>query len=241
MTRKVAVIIGANGAIGKSTSKRILKAGIDVVLVDKQLIEWSTSLTNAEPIVADISTWDGLALIEDVVKTRHKNIDYLINCAGINIRKPIAQYTWEDWDTILDVNLKSAFFIMQAMSKLMTPNGGKIVNVSSIQGSTCWNANGAFSLAPYCASKAGLIAISKAFALDLAKDNITVNTVSPGFVDTDLINPLKDNEDYYNDILRHTPLGRLATVDKVSDAIMFLIGNDYVTGHDLLIDGGWTI
>jgi NAD(P)-dependent dehydrogenase (short-subunit alcohol dehydrogenase family) len=119
---------------------------------------------------------------------------------------------------------------------------GKIINISSIMGTLAWSGKGHFSLAPYSASKAGLISLTKSFALPLASYNITVNAICPAFVDTPLVAPLKNDPDIYNDIVSRTPMGRFANCSEISAPALFLASDmsSFITGHALLVDGGWT-
>ena len=187
-----------------------------------------------------------LEMVKVIALTEKKweKIDILVNCLGMNIRKKIEDYSEEDWDKVLDVNLKSVFFMTQKVSeKMKTHSYGKIINISSMMGTLAWSGKGRFSLAPYSASKAGLISLTRSFALSLASYKITVNAICPAFVDTPLVAPLKKDSEIYNDIVSKTPIGRFANTSEISSPVLFLASDmsSYITGHALLVDGGWTI
>jgi NAD(P)-dependent dehydrogenase (short-subunit alcohol dehydrogenase family) len=171
-------------------------------------------------------------------------IDIVVNAVGINRRKEIASYRREDWTTILDVNLASAYELMRLTAPAMMQRGfGRVVHVASIQAAVCWNGRGRFSLAPYCASKAGLVALTRAYALELAAHGTTVNAVCPGFVDTDLVAPVRNDAQLYADVVARTPIGRFARPEEIAAPILFLTSREasYLTGQAIFVDGGWTI
>lgn len=229
--KKVAIVTGAKGGIGSEVVLKFWDMGIKVIMLDKVLGHDLTDIEQTSKLIDDIIFFEG-------------RIDILVNCIGINIRKPIDQYLEEDWNKIMDTNLKSIFFLTNKVAKVMKKQKhGKIVNVSSIQANTCFDANGKFSLLPYGVSKAGLVLMTKSFALELARYNITVNAVLPAFVDTELVRVLKENKKYNKYILSKTPMKRFAKPSEIADAIVFLSTDQssYITGHSLLVDGGWSI
>ena len=168
-------------------------------------------------------------------------IDILVNNAGVNIRKPALEVTEADWDTVLDVNLKGAFFMAQAAGRQMIaqePAGGSIINISSIMG-----LGGYWDRVAYCASKAALINMGRVLALEWGPRNIRVNAVCPNFVITPLTEPLfANNPEFTEDVMRRTPIGRLPTPEEIAAAVVYLAspGAASVTGQTLTVDGGWT-
>lgn len=248
---KVVIITGASGGIGFTLANEFINLGAKVSMVDKkdfsidELIQKNRDI-KFKPlfIKADLTKEEDLERVVQDTKKEWGRIDILVNCAGVNIRKKIEDYTEADWDFIMGVNLKSIYNLTKKVAKIMQSNHyGKIINMSSMQGLICWNGVGKFSLAPYCASKAGLISLTKAFALELAKDNITVNAICPAFVDTELIKSMKEDRVLYQDMISRTPLGRIANASELIGPVLFLASDasSYVTGHALLVDGGWTI
>jgi NAD(P)-dependent dehydrogenase (short-subunit alcohol dehydrogenase family) len=245
------VVTGAAGGIGLGLLEALLKVNAIVVGIDKSeriLRECSnicvSNKNSLMPICADLKNKSEMDTIIDRVVSEYGHIDVLVNCAGVNTRKELSKYTDEEWDNIHDVNVRVIFQLSNKVAEIMKrKKKGRIINLSSTQGMTCWNGRGRFSLAPYCASKAAVIALTKAFALDLAQYNITVNAVCPAFVNTDLVKSVKDDEELYDDIISRTPLGRFAGISEIVAPIMFLASDEssFITGHALLVDGGWTI
>ena len=167
-------------------------------------------------------------------------LDVLVNNAGINVRQPAFDVTEDAWDLVLNTNLKGLFFTAQAAGRAMrdqNPPGGSIVNVASTMGLV-----GYFDRTAYCASKAGVVNLSRVLAIEWASHAIRVNSVCPAFVETPLTSALFADEAIKSDILHRTPAGRLVAPEEVAAAIVFLAGpsSRMVTGAALTVDGGWT-
>jgi NAD(P)-dependent dehydrogenase (short-subunit alcohol dehydrogenase family) len=225
------------GGIGKDVSELLEESGSTLVLCDQ--IKNNNKFLNC-----NITCKESLNELFKTVYEKYGRIDGVINAAGINYRKKYDEYSIEDWNEIINVNLSSAFFICQtAFSYMKEKAYGSIVHIGSTQSFTSWNGKGTFSLAPYNASKSGLVGLVKASALEFAKNNIRVNMVCPAFVDTPLVSILKENSELYNDIISRTPLGRFAKPREISNVIAFLLSHEssFITGQSLLVDGGWTI
>ncbi len=247
---KIVIITGASGGIGYAIAREFHQRGANLVLTSrskdfqKRVSRDLKSLKNKNFVIqADLYKEKDIKKIVDFALRKFGRIDVLINCAGVNIRKKLGNYTSEDWDKILDLNLKSTFLIMQKVSKVMKKNSsGKIVNISSMQGVICWKP-GEANLAPYCASKSGLISLTKSFALELAEYNITVNAICPAVVDGKWAGDIKKDKKIYKDIITRTPLRRLAKNEDIVGPALFFASkaSDFITGHALLVDGGWTI
>jgi len=248
---KTVILTGAAGGIGFAIAKSLAEQGAKMVLIDSQksLIKICTQeIKNTEYkpfcLILDITKEITMKKAVDRVMKKWGRVDVLINCAGVNVRKRIDKYTGTDWDRVMRVNLKAAFQLTNIVSKVMKKQKyGRVINIASIQAQICWNGKGKFSLAPYCASKAGLVSITKAFALDLAPFNITVNAICPAFVDTELVRVLKEDKVLYEDIISRTPLGRFAKTSEIVGPVIFLASDasSFITGHALFVDGGWLI
>jgi len=247
---KVVMITGATGGIGFAIARYFAGLGAKLALTGRsenlKMIARRIKKPEFAPLLlrADLSNEGDIEKIVRKTESEWGRIDVLINCAGVNVRKKIDEYTSEEWDRILNVNLKAVFILTNEVAAVMKKRSyGKIINVSSIQGVICWAPGGKFSLAPYCASKAALISLTKSFALALAAYNITVNAICPAVVDGKWAKNLKDDPVLYQDIISRTPLKRLAKNGDLLGPALFLAteASSYVTGHALLVDGGWTI
>lgn len=238
---RVAVITGASRGIGKAVALRLAAEGADLVVT-------ATSLEAAQKTADEIVRTGGkaLALKVDVsvseeveslfAKTMEEfgRLDILVNNAGITKDGLLLRMKDTDWDAVLDVNLKGAFNCTREAAKYMTKaRYGRIVNISSVVGEM-----GNAGQANYCASKAGMFGLTKATARELAKRNITVNAVSPGFIETDMTGVL--SEKVRENLLQQIPLERLGLPDDIAAAVYFLVSEQagYITGHVLSVNGG---
>jgi len=240
---RTALITGAGRGIGRATAVRLARDGVRIAInykgnaeaaaEAKRLVEKSGG--EAILIQGDVSV-DGQA--EDMVKAAlafgRGRLDILVNNAGITRDNLLVRMSAEEWDEVIDLNLRGAFLVTKAaMRPMMKQRGGRIVNVSSVAGVA-----GNAGQANYASAKAGLIGFTKTVAREMASRNITCNAVAPGFVPTDLTSALlKQMEET---ILKQIPLGRFGTVEDVANAIAFLTSDEasYITGQVLVVDGG---
>lgn len=247
---KVAIITGAGTGLGRACAIALAREGATVVVT-----ELPDRIDRAAGTVAEIERAGGRALafaldvldlagighcVEGVVQSCGR-VDILVNNAGMTVRRNAFDVTEEDWDAVLDVNLKGVFFMAQAVGRRMrdqSPEGGSIINMASIMGLV-----GYYQRAAYCSSKAGVVNLTRVLAVEWAPHNIRVNAVCPTFVDTPLTRPMFEAQpEFLDDILRRTLLGRLATPEDVAAAVVFLAGPGaaMIHGHALPVDGGWT-
>lgn len=249
-TGKVVMITGATGGVGIALAKAFADSGAKLALVGRRenMKELFASVlpSSAEylSLQADLSREEEIEMVVGKTISCFERIDVLINGVGINIRKHLAEYSSEDWDRIIGVNLRAAFLLSNRVAHFMKENRyGRIVNISSMQSAICWGGSGEFSPAPYCASKAGLNALTRSFALELAPYGITVNAVCPAVIDGKWAESLKSNKAIYDDIIRRTPMKRLCRHDDIIGPVMLFSSDDgsYITGQCLFVDGGWMI
>ena len=249
MTRlegRTALITGASRGIGRATAVRLAKDGAKIAVnykgnvnaaeEAKRAIEEAGS--SATLVQGDVSVEaDADRVVKDAVTFGGGKLDILVNNAGTTRDDLLIRMTAEQWDAVVDLNLRGAFLITRAaMRPMMKARFGRIVNVSSVAGVA-----GNMGQANYASAKAGLIGFTKTVAREMATRNITCNAVAPGFVPTDLTKALlKQMEET---ILKQIPLGRFGTVDDVANAIAFLVSEEaaYITGQVLQIDGGMVI
>jgi len=162
-----------------------------------------------------------------------------VNNAGTIVRKPLQDYAENDWDRVIDVNLKSVFNFCHAVCKTMIAQQyGRIINISSIMGETALPPR-----ASYCASKGGVVALTKDLAAEWAKDGITVNAISPGWVETELTKNYFSQPDVRNYLLSRVPVGRFGRPEEIANLAVFLASDKsaFITGQNFFVDGGWTI
>lgn len=238
---KVAVVTGASRGIGKSISLALARQGARIVAVDvtlkgmDELLDEIRSL-GSEGIAVEGNvtvTADTEKMIDQAVAA-YGRVDILVNNAGITRDGLMMRMKDEDWDAVLTVNLKGAFLCTRAASKVMTKQRfGRIINIASVVGQM-----GNAGQANYCASKAGLMGLTRSNARELAKRNITVNAVAPGFIISDMTEALP--EKVRQDMAAQIPLERFGTADDIANAVVFLAtdASGYITGQVLAVNGG---
>jgi len=238
---KKAIVTGASRGLGKGIALRLAKEGADVACIAR-------SAESAQPTVdaikalgreaialgVDVSEEDAVDGAVKEIAEAFGSVDILVNNAGINRDGLLARMSSEDWDAVVNTNLKGAFFWSKPVSRLMAKQrAGRIVNMSSVIGLM-----GNAGQANYAASKAGLIGFTKSLAREFASRGITANVICPGFIETDMTDALTDKQ--REDILSRVPLGRMGQVDDVAGLVAFLAGPDasYITAQVLTVDGG---
>jgi 2-deoxy-D-gluconate 3-dehydrogenase len=248
LSGKVALVTGGNGGIGKGIVRGFAGCGADVVIVARNPQKTEEAVREVESefgvrvlgLQADVKEEDQvLAMVEKARQTMGR-IDILVNNAGINIRKMPQEYLASEWDEILAVNLRSAFLCSKAVYPSMKEaGGGKIINIGSM---TSIMAGG--KLAPYGASKGGILQLTRSLAVAWAPDNIQVNAILPGWIDTDLTRQARKDLPGLNErVISRTPAGRWGVPDDLRGAAVFLASraSDFVTGVGLPVDGGFSV
>jgi 3-oxoacyl-[acyl-carrier protein] reductase len=237
---QVAVVTGASRGIGKAIATLLAKHGARVACVATTLEgaqATAGSLENASAYACDVSDAASVEALAEAVTGQSGAPAILVNNAGITRDTLIMRMKDEDWDKVLDVNLKGAFLTVRAFSRaMMKARYGRIVNVSSIIGQT-----GAAGQANYAAAKAGLIGLTKSIAKEYGSRGITCNAVAPGFIETDMTADLP--AEVREHVLKTAPAGRLGTGEDIANAVLFLASpqSAYITGQTLTVDGGLTL
>ncbi len=242
LENKIALVTGASRGIGKASAKELAMKGATVI------VNYNGSREAAEKIVEEISSGGGLArayhcnvadetacktMISDIQKA-YGRIDILVNNAGITRDNLFIRMSEEEFDQVLDTNLKGTFHTMKLVSKIMLKQrSGRIINMASVVGVT-----GNIGQANYAASKAGIIGMTKTAARELALRNITVNAIAPGFIHTDMTDAMK--EVTKEQVLRQIPMGRMGEPEDVAKLVAFLASEEgrYITGQVIHVDGG---
>lgn len=242
---KVAVVTGGSNGIGRAVVRRFCEEGASCVVADidrEKSEEYVRELRekgyNALAVPVDVSKVTAIKNAVQSVLEHFGRIDILVNCAGVNVRKPAIEYTEEDWNFMVDINLKGTFFFCLEVGKHMIARGGggAIVNLASLQSEEVLPER-----AIYAATKGGVRQLTKAFAVEWAKYGIRVNAVSPAFIRTPMVEKVLADPQWYNLIVARTPLGRPGTPEEVAELILFLASSraSYITGANIPIDGGW--
>ena len=242
---QVAIVTGAGRGIGEAIAKRFAEQGAKLAVVSRtELNSQKTadainalSPDAAKPYSVDVADYDAVQKIGEKILADFGRCDVLVNNAGVTRDTLIMRMGSEDWDVVLDTNLKGAFnFIRAVLRPMVKQRKGRIINISSVSGLM-----GLAGQANYAASKAGLVGLTKTVARELASRNITANVVAPGFVETDMTSVL--TEDVRKAALTQIPLTRFGTVDDIAAAVTFLASPEasYITGQVLAVDGGMSM
>ncbi|KKM10107.1 hypothetical protein SY88_15835 [Clostridiales bacterium PH28_bin88] len=243
LTDRVVLITGAAGGLGQEMALGLAEYGADIAMADlfpEKIEKTLTGITSLgrKALIYKVDVTDREAVYR-MVREVHQDfgkIDVLINSAGVNSRKPAVEYTEDEWDRILDINLKGTFLCTQAVGKIMLAQGrGKVINMGSVSSVLGHPHHG-----PYAASKGGVALLTKVLAMEWAKSGINVNAIGPAYIQTPLTAEYLAVGDHYQKIASTIPMGRLGEPSDIVGAVVFLASDasNFVTGHLLLVDGG---
>ncbi|SFG63921.1 gluconate 5-dehydrogenase [Desulfotomaculum arcticum] len=242
LNNKVAIVTGAGRGIGKAIALGLAEAGANVVLASRtreQLEELAEEIKYVKTLVvpADVTKVADVKNLLNKTLEAFRKVDILINNAGITIKKPALEMQEEDWQKIMDINLKGEFLCARIIGEQMVKQkSGSIINMASVGGHL-----GLIGSLGYCATKGGILQMTRVLASEWAKDNVRVNAVSPGYVETELVEgAMSARPELREKIINRTPMGRLAKPEEIVGASIFLASDasTYVTGISLIVDGG---
>ncbi|MCG6119512.1 MAG: 2-dehydro-3-deoxy-D-gluconate 5-dehydrogenase KduD [Blastomonas sp.] len=239
---KTALVTGANTGIGQAIAVALAQAGVDVAVAGRSeptetLAAIEATGRKAVNITADFGSIEPVGRVVDEALAGLGSIDILVNNAGIIRRADLLEFSEDDWDAVLDTNLKTLFFLSQAAARHMAGRGsGKIINIASLL-----TFQGGLRVPSYAAAKSGVGGVTKAMANELAPKGVQVNAIAPGYIATNNTAALQADETRNRQILERIPTGRWGRPQDIAGAALFLASpaSDYVTGHVLAVDGGW--
>jgi NAD(P)-dependent dehydrogenase (short-subunit alcohol dehydrogenase family) len=243
LTGKTAVVTGASRGLGQVFGRALARAGADLIVTSRRveaLTEFCREIESigrrATPLALDVRDRASLEAFGPSALAAAERVDILVNNAGCNIRKPAVEVTWDDWNTILDTNLRGTFFVAQAIGRRMIEQRyGRIINIGSVT-----SVFGYAGMAPYCASRGGVKQLTMSLADDWGPYGVTVNCLAPGWFKTAQNQVMYENQEWVDYLVDRIPLKRPGQPTDLEGAVVFLASDasEYVTGQTLLVDGG---
>jgi len=243
LSGRVAMVTGASRGLGQYMARALAKAGADLVLTSREparLLPFESEIQalgrRTLSLELDVRELDSIQIMAASAEAHFGRVDILVNNAGCNVRKPALEVTWEDWNLILETNLRGSFFVAQSVARGMTARKyGRIINIGSVT-----SVAGYAGLAPYGASRGGIRQLTMSLADDWGRHGVTVNCLAPGWFRTEQNKALYDNKEWIEYICDRIPVKRPGQPHDLDGAVVFLASESsrYVTGQTLLVDGG---
>jgi NAD(P)-dependent dehydrogenase (short-subunit alcohol dehydrogenase family) len=243
LSGQVALVTGASRGLGQYFGRALARAGSDLIITSRKREDLSAFVTEVEamgrkavPLALDVRDHGSIQRMAEEAQAAFGQIHILVNNAGCNVRKPALEVTWEDWNLILDTNMRGSFFVAQAIARRMIPHRyGRIINIGSVT-----SVAGYAGLGPYTASRGGIRQLTMSLADDWGKHGVTVNCLAPGWFKTAQNRVMYEDEGWVEYLTERIPLKRPGEPNDLDGAIVFLASeaSRYVTGQTLLVDGG---
>ena len=243
LSGKVAIVTGASRGLGQYFGRALAGAGADLVITSRSLESLKSFAEEIEglgrrvlPLELDVGDEQSIVEMVEAAAAHYGKLDILVNNAGCNLRKPAVEISWEDWNQVVNTNLRGSFFVARAVAEKMIPRRyGRIINIGSVT-----SVAGYAGITPYCASRGGVKQMTMSLADDWGVHGITVNCLAPGWFRTAQNKVLYDNEQWLKYLVDRIPLKRSGQPNDLDGAVIFLASDasEYVTGQTLLVDGG---
>ena len=242
LTGQTALVTGASRGLGQYFGRALAKAGADLIVTSRKVDDLAPFVAEVEalgrkalPLALDVRDKDSILRLGEAVEA-YGQVQILVNNAGCNVRKPALDVSWDDWNLVLDTNLRGSFFVAQQVARGMVAHGyGRIINIGSVT-----SVAGFAGLGPYCASRGGIKQLTMSLADDWGKHGITVNCLAPGWFKTEQNKILYEDKEWVEYLIDRIPLKRHGEPHDLDGAVVFLASESsrYVTGQTLLVDGG---
>jgi NAD(P)-dependent dehydrogenase (short-subunit alcohol dehydrogenase family) len=246
LTGQVALVTGASKGLGRAMAVGLARAGAELALCARDLDGLAVTRRaveelgrRAETYALDVLDPESVRRAVAAAVEAFGRIDILVNNAGVNVRKPALELSEEEWDRVVDTNLKGYFLVARAVgAHMVARRKGKVINVSSIFGAV-----GMHHQLAYAASKGGVVQLTKVLAIEWAKHGVNVNAIGPTYFETPLVATLRDDPERFQFINERTPMGRWGQPEELEGTLVYLASraSDFVTGQTVYVDGGWTI
>jgi NAD(P)-dependent dehydrogenase (short-subunit alcohol dehydrogenase family) len=244
LTGRVALVTGTSRGLGQYMGRALARAGADLVITSRKLADLEPFKAEVEalgrkafPVELDVRNYDSIQKAVAAAVSHYGKIDILVNNAGLNVRKPAVDLTWDEWNLVLDTNLRGEFFVAQAVARdTMIPNKyGRIINIGSVT-----SVFGYAGLTPYSASRGGVKQMTMSLADDWGKHGVTVNCLAPGWFKTSQNAVLYENKEWLEYIVDRIPMRRPGAPKDLDAAVVFMASeaSEYYTGQTMLVDGG---
>lgn len=243
LSDKVAIVTGASQGIGQAIAIALAQWGARVTLAARNLERLQETARQVEAVggvacvvATDVTCAEQIQTMVDTTLEQFGRIDVLVNNAGIILQRPFLELSEDDWQQVIDTNLTGIFLCCQRAGRyFVTQQGGKIINIASH-----WGFIGVSNVVSYCASKGGVVQLTRALAVEWARHNITVNAVAPGYIATELNAEARSVEGLRNHMLRQIPLRRFGKVDEIAHLVAFMSSDaaNFINGHTIVVDGG---